>query len=169
MALNLVRGALWAAASTVCLAATPSLASGAVTVTTATADRATMGLGDTVTFTTNVTNASGTHCTGTVQLQPLPTPSTVLCGISVSGVPGSSSGSCTLSGSAIGVGTHTIGAAYGGGGTCLSSTAASNITLTVVAATAVPTVGEWTMWGLAGVLLIGGGVVASRRFRATAV
>lgn len=36
------------------------------------------------------------------------------------------------------------------------------------APTAVPTVGEWTMWGLAGLLLIGGGVFASRRFRATA-
>lgn len=33
---------------------------------------------------------------------------------------------------------------------------------------AVPTVGEWTMWGLTGLLLIGGGVFASRRFRTTA-
>jgi hypothetical protein len=35
------------------------------------------------------------------------------------------------------------------------------------APTPVPTVGEWTMWGLTGLLLIGGGVFASRRFRAT--
>ncbi|MGO4410795.1 MULTISPECIES: IPTL-CTERM sorting domain-containing protein [unclassified Brevundimonas] len=37
------------------------------------------------------------------------------------------------------------------------------------APTAVPTTSEWTLWGLTGLLLIGGGVFASRRFRATAV
>lgn len=35
------------------------------------------------------------------------------------------------------------------------------------APTAVPTTSEWTLWGLTALLLIGGGVVASRRFRAT--
>lgn len=33
------------------------------------------------------------------------------------------------------------------------------------AATAVPTVGEWTMWGLAGAMLIGGAAVLARRTR----
>ena len=48
--------------------------------------------------------------------------------------------------------------------------AAANYTAphTVNAAPAVPTTSEWTLWGLTGLLLIGGGVFASRRFRATA-
>lgn len=32
----------------------------------------------------------------------------------------------------------------------------------------IPTTSEWTLWSLTGLLLIGGGVFASRRFRATA-
>jgi hypothetical protein len=36
---------------------------------------------------------------------------------------------------------------------------------TVNAAAAVPTVGEWTMWGLAGLLLTGGAVMLARRTR----
>lgn len=46
---------------------------------------------------------------------------------------------------------------------CPSSSATTTLVVNA-APTAVPTVGEWTMWGLAGLLLIGGGAVASRRF-----
>lgn len=53
-------------------------------------------------------------------------------------------------------------------GPCVGRTGFAATQTVNAAPTAVPTVGEWTMWGLAGLLLIGGGVFASRRFRATA-
>lgn len=49
-------------------------------------------------------------------------------------------------------------------GPCVAATATVPHTVNA-APTAVPTVGEWTMWGLAGLLLIGGGAIASRRFK----
>ncbi|WP_298160482.1 hypothetical protein [Brevundimonas sp.] len=39
---------------------------------------------------------------------------------------------------------------------------------TVNTAVAVPTVGEWTLWGLTGLLLLGGAVVLARRSRQSA-
>ena len=55
------------------------------------------------------------------------------------------------------------------GGICTAGASSGSISHTVNAApAAVPTVGEWTLWGFTGLLLIGGGVFASRRFRATA-
>lgn len=52
-------------------------------------------------------------------------------------------------------------------GPCLGAVSVSTPHTVNAAPTPVPTVGEWTMWGLTGLLLIGGGVFASRRFRAT--
>jgi len=52
-------------------------------------------------------------------------------------------------------------------GPCVGTTSGGAHTV-LAAPTPVPTVGEWTLWGLTGLLLIGGGVFASRRFRATA-
>lgn len=51
---------------------------------------------------------------------------------------------------------------------CLGWTAVAAPQTVNAAPTAVPTTSEWTLWGLTGLLLIGGGVFASRRFRATA-
>lgn len=48
---------------------------------------------------------------------------------------------------------------------CLGTMTLSTSHTVNAAPAAVPTVGEWTLWGLAGLLLIGGGAVASRRFR----
>ncbi|MNS42632.1 hypothetical protein D3C72_750150 [compost metagenome] len=53
-------------------------------------------------------------------------------------------------------------------GPCLGVLAIAPSHTVNAAPTAVPTMSEWTLWGLAGLLLIGGGVFASRRFRATA-
>lgn len=64
------------------------------------------------------------------------------------------------------VGTRTLRADVTSG-TCSSFFATKTITVTAAPAT-VPTTSEWTLWGLTGLLLIGGGVFASRRFRATA-
>ena len=48
-------------------------------------------------------------------------------------------------------------------GACIGTTTYSQTVNAV--ATAVPTVGEWTMWGLAGAMLIGGAAVLARRTR----
>ncbi len=53
-------------------------------------------------------------------------------------------------------------------GPCLGATAFAVPQTVNAAPTAVPTTSEWTLWGLTGLLLIGGGVFASRRFRANA-
>ena len=65
-------------------------------------------------------------------------------------------------------GSRTINAVVTSPGPCLGGTAYAAPQIVNAAPAAVPTVGEWTMWGLTGLLLIGGGVFASRRFRTTA-
>lgn len=86
----------------------------------------------------------------------------LLCGTVVAGTPGVAScptnvlttpGARTVEGRSIGV--------------CSWAVATTSHTVNAAPA-AVPTVGEWTLWGFTGLLLIGGGVFASRRFRATA-
>lgn len=77
--------------------------------------------------------------------------------------PNTSTASCTTTRPA---GSYTLRA--DSLGMCVSSSVPATLVVNAAPA-AVPTVGEWTMWGLAGALLIGGGVFASRRFRTNAV
>lgn len=53
-------------------------------------------------------------------------------------------------------------------GPCVGASSFAALQTVNAAPAAVPTTSEWTLWGLTGLLLIGGGVFASRRFRATA-
>ena len=78
---------------------------------------------------------------------------------------------CTVRGADLPVGVTTVVAQLNSG-YCSNAggQTANRVNITVLAGNApvsVPTVGEWTMWGLAGLLLIGGGMFASRRFKAT--
>lgn len=65
-------------------------------------------------------------------------------------------------------GVRTISGEVTTPGPCLGHSAFAAPQTVNAAPTAVPTTSEWTLWGLTGLLLIGGGVFASRRFRATA-
>lgn len=152
------------------LSAGPSLAGvgPSPTTTTLTASKTSITTSESVTLTTQVTNMAGATCTGMVTIQPTPAPSAVTCGIPVVGLAGSSDGTCTVSGSAFGTGVHTLVASYAGDSACLASSSGT-LSLTVVNPAAVPTTSEWTLWGLTGLLLIGGGMFASRRFRKMAV
>lgn len=104
----------------------------------------------------------GANCTGSVNFKETVANSTI-CTSNLSIVnPNTSTASCTITPAA---GSYSVRAETTG--MCVSSSTISTLTVNAAPA-AVPTVGEWTMWGLAGLLLIGGGAVASRRFRATA-
>lgn len=79
---------------------------------------------------------------------------------------------CTVSGAGLPLGINTLVAEISSG-YCTNVPGQTNnwVQVTVLAGNApaaVPTTSEWTLWGLTGLLLIGGGVFASRRFRATA-
>lgn len=89
---------------------------------------------------------------------------TVLCNAFIAA---GNPGVATCSTPGIPTGVRTIKGEITGAGPCPLLSATTSHTVNA-APTAVPTVGEWTMWGLTGLLLIGGGVFASRRFRTTA-
>lgn len=79
---------------------------------------------------------------------------------------------CTVSGAGLPLGINTLVAEISSG-YCTNIPGQTNdrVQVTVLAGNApaaVPTTSEWTLWGLTVLLLIGGGVFASRRFRATA-
>ena len=99
-------------------------------------------------------------CTGSVLISDAASP--VSCTANLTPSAGASMGSCSVGFPTPGVRnlnlTYTSSSAI-----CINSTGTATHTVNA-APTAVPTVGEWTMWGLAGLLLIGGGTVASRRF-----
>lgn len=162
--LKFVAGAAFMSA---CLMATPTFAGGvATTVTTLALSKTSIAYNEDVTLTTTVTNSDGRTCTGMVMIQPLPTPSAVTCGIALVGGPGSSTGSCQVNGSVFGGGTHSLSAQYESDNMLLcASSVPVDMVLTVAGPVTVPTTSEWTLWGLAGLLLLGGGVYASRRFR----
>jgi hypothetical protein len=168
MIVRAVKSVAWATAAIVCVAASPSLAGvpafPTTTVVTASANPITTS--QTVGLTATITNAAGQTCTGVVTYEVVGGPG--LCGTAVNTAAAGTSTAhvCNQTGTALGgPGTYNIRSTYAGGGTCQASTSA-NLSVTVLAAapSAVPTVGEWTMWGLAALLLIGGGAVASRRF-----
>lgn len=61
-------------------------------------------------------------------------------------------------------GTRTVVGTNTNPGACFGTPRSYSQTVNSVAAT-VPTVGEWTLWGLAGAMLIGGAAVLARRTR----
>jgi hypothetical protein len=85
-------------------------------------------------------------------------PEKLVCGASISGV----SGTCP-SNVVNEPGARTLEARFLGG-VCTGQTA----TVVVHVQEPIPTTSEWTMWGLMGALLLGGGVVLSRRFKTAA-
>ncbi len=109
--------------------------------------------------------AFGASCSGaTVEFRDITgLPEKALCNGSVSGA-GAVSCSTNLLTDA---GARTVrGVVVTGVGVCTAGVISAPATHNVTAAPAgVPTTSEWTLWGLAGLLLLGGGVVASRRFR----
>lgn len=115
--------------------------------------------GQTVTLGATV-GSPGLSCTGSVDFKDT-VANTTVCSSALTVVnPNTSTASCTATRSA---GSYTLRADTGG--ICPSSSAPATLVVNAAPA-AVPTVGEWTMWGLTGLLLIGGGAIASRRFRA---
>lgn len=87
-----------------------------------------------------------------------------LCNATVSGV----GGVACVTNALTDTGTRTISGVVTSPGPCLGHSAFAAPQTVNAAPTAVPTTSEWTLWGLTGLLLIGGGVFASRRFRTTA-
>lgn len=160
------------AAVAVLAAASPSLAGApAATITTVTASAATLTTSQTVDLTAKITSSPVQVCWGVVRYERAGFGPVCSTAVETAALGTSTAHVCRPTGASLGVGTHTITAAYDGGGVGCPASISAPMSVTVTAApapAAVPTVGEWTMWGLAGVLLIGGGVVASRRFRATA-
>lgn len=84
--------------------------------------------------------------------------STPLCTINTGGL---STGTCAANFASSGV--RTVRGAASGPSGCFGSQ--SYVQTVNAVAAAVPTVGEWTMWGIAGLIALGGGLVLSRRSR----
>lgn len=119
-------------------------------------------VGASVNLTATVTNPSNAQCSGSVQFFDSGTP---LGGAATLTTVTVGSSSVTASRVFPTPGTRSVTAAYTTDNSCPNSgSAAVNQTVNAVAAT-VPTVGEWTMWGLAGLIALGGGIVLSRRNR----
>jgi hypothetical protein len=168
MIVRAVKSVAWATAAIVCVTASSSLAGiptlPTTTVVSASANPITTS--QTVGLTATIANAGGQTCTGVVTYEVVG--GLVLCSTAVNTAAAGTSTAhvCNQTGSALGgPGTYNVRSNYLGSGTCVGSSSA-NLSITVLAAapSAVPTVGEWTLWGLAALLLIGGGAVASRRF-----
>ena len=134
---------------------------GVPTTTTITVSPNPASAGQTVTLGATV-NSPGFSCTGAVDFRDTVANATVCSSPLTVLDPNTSTASCTTTRPA---GSYTLRADTLG--MCTSFSAPATLVVNAAPA-AVPTVGEWTMWGLTGLLLIGGGVVASRRFRATA-
>lgn len=161
------------------LSAGPSLAGGAALQTTLTTSKATIYQNETVDLNATLTGINNSSdCSPTTVLEYKKSSGGVLCSVNLTGTQESTykwsyvAGVCQVRGDQLAVGLNTLMAdvnssyCYSPGGQ-----AASQVQVTVLAGNApvaVPTTSEWTLWGLTGLLLIGGGVFASRRFRATA-
>lgn len=74
---------------------------------------------------------------------------------------GTNAATCSAAFATAGPRTVQVSGTYGG----CPTMGTVNYVHTVNGVAAVPTVGEWTMWGLAGLIALGGGVVLSRRAR----
>ncbi len=115
-------------------------------------------VGQTVTFTATF-NGTPANCTATIRDN---TNSVTLC------TTGSTAGtnSATCSASFATPGARTVGnSGVGGTSGCTANGAPTYVQTVNAAVVSVPTVGEWTMWGLAGLIALGGGVVLARRSR----
>lgn len=149
------------------LVASPAMAGGpnVSTTTTLAASKSTITTAETVTLTTTLAKSVSTICGGTMDIEQQAVPPSNICSYGLSDGVGTAIGSCTVSGSTLGVGTHSLRAKYNGSSmTCWASNS-TDLTLTVVGPAAVPTTSEWTLWGLVAVFLVGGGVLISRRFK----
>lgn len=114
-------------------------------------------VGQSVTLTATFTGT----CDGTVAFTDGGNGNAALC---TATVPGTNTGTCLASFPTPGV--RTVTGTPSGTFNCVGT--AQTYSQTVNAAAIVPTVGEWTMWGLASLLLIGGAVMLARRTRQTA-
>ncbi len=101
-------------------------------------------------------------CTGSVAFTDGGNGNQALC---TANIIGSTTGTCSAPFPTPGARTVT-GTPSGGLTTCRGMT--RTYSQTVNTAVAVPTVGEWTLWGLTGLLLLGGAVVLARRSRQSA-
>ena len=166
------------AALALLLSAGPSLAGGAVVSVDVTAPRSTIYSNESVIVSATLTSdGNNTDCSSGQQVD-FKAQGQLLCRKSLTSTPAAAGAwnytvePCTVNGSDLNIGSNTIVAELTSG-YCFNDTnhAGRQLSMTVLpgnAPAAVPTTGEWTLWGLTGLLLIGGGVFASRRFRATA-
>lgn len=115
-------------------------------------------IGQTVTFTATF-NANAADCTATIRDR---TNAVTLCTTGSTG--GTNAATCTATFATAGDRDIEISAASGSMSICGSTGPTYTHTVNAVAAP-VPTVGEWTMWGLMGLIALGGGVMLARRSR----
>ncbi|MBB5746516.1 Ig-like domain-containing protein [Brevundimonas variabilis] len=157
------RSAAIAASFASALVASTALAGAPGTVTTITSQSPNPStVGASVNLTATVTNPSAAQCFGAIQFLDGGTP---LGGAAALTTVDPGSSSVTASRVFPTAGARSVTASYTSTNGCPTSASAA-VTQTVNAvAAAVPTVGEWTMWGLAGLIALGGGIVLSRRSR----
>lgn len=167
------------AALALLLSAGQSLAGGASLTTTLTTSKTTIYQNETLTLdATLLGTGNSSSCVAGHQILYKDTAGATLCSKNFSGVQTGpfdweyTAEQCAVNGSDLLVGSNNLKAEVAGGycGNVPGQTA-DQVQVTVLAGNApaaVPTTSEWTLWGLTGLLLIGGGVFASRRFRATA-
>lgn len=157
------RSAAIAASFASALVASTALAGTPGTVTTVTGQSPNPStVGASVNLTATVTNPSAAQCFGSVQFLDGATPLGATAALTTV-----NAGSSSVTASRVfpTAGTRSVTASYTSSNGCPNSvSAAVNQTVNAVAA-AVPTAGEWTMWGLAGLIALGGGIVLSRRNR----
>ncbi len=146
--------------ATASLAGGPSVAS-TTAITSDTPDPSVAGA--LVTLSATVTPATPATCFGTVTFTDQTAASPALCSaLTTATDPAVATCSASFAGPD---GPHDIVATYVSSSVCIGSASAITTHTVTGSVVAVPTVGEWTMWGLAGLIALGGGVVLSRRAR----
>jgi hypothetical protein len=143
--------------------AAPSFAGGPSTITTLTASVNPVAVSQSTTFKATVTAPSGGVCTGSVNIAVGPTP---LCSATISPDGAAFAGSCSLNGGQIGSpGVYPVSADYESTSSCISSSSSAVSVVVTADPTPVPTMGEWTLWGLMGLIMMAGAAVLVRRTR----
>ncbi len=110
-------------------------------------------------------------CNGSIRFEAdgdpgTPFSGTTLCTVALPGTATPVSVSCTApTGFPVAGNNRFLLAFYTPGGVCESASNSTQVDVEAAPVSAVPTVGEWTMWGLAGLIALGGGVALSRRSR----
>jgi|GEM_PF-3402880 len=142
----------------------PSYASAVNTTTTISADAGPHEIGDVVVVDVNVVADGPGNCAGPVNVK---MGARDICEATIfyAGA-GVFSGSCGVRASDLVSGLNDLVAEFDGNTQCLASTSKPIVVELNTPPAPIPTTSEWTLWGLTGLLLIGGGVLVSRRFRA---